>query len=380
VMTKSFDPFNLFGRTVAYASSGDGLNRRTIKLIGSNYSARYFISRFLGVEGVLRPVGKTSLLAIVTTYGRLARDADLLVTRLSPHMSRLMAGGDVLRIPERVTFSMQLPPSETTLKKIRHSQSSNLRIIKKNNFSYKITNKKEDIENFYYNMYKPFVDNRFDDNVRLLSFEQSLQIFRRGALMWALQDGRIVAGNLIAAEGQTARSVVFGTVDGRREPVAAGALSALYYFSIEWACEEGFTQLDLGGSRPSLSNGALRTKHRWGAELVRRNVQFDLIVHWRQWSDHIGEFLSRTPLIFRDEADLSGIVAMTPLSDQTLKGVYEQARKNWVPGLKRLIVITDLAKSLECGSQYSGLDIPVWITPPSGPRNCVQAARPMVRP
>ena len=378
-MMKSLDPFNFFGRSVACAGSGDGPSRRTVKSVGPHFSAQYFISRYLGLDAALEPAGVTSLPAVLMGYDRLARDTDLLFARLSPRMSQLMRRSDVLRVPESVTLSVSLPLTETKRKKIRHSQKHNLRRIEKNNFSYDMTNEEECFEDFFHNMYMPYAKDRFGAEAQLYRYDDALQMFRRGGLMWVRQNGRIVAGHLIAIEGRTARGLVFGTIDGRREPIIAGAHSASYWFTIEWAIEKGFRQLNLGRTRPSLSDGVLTTKRRWGAELSDGTVCYDLIVHWAQWSDHVRAFLAQTPLIFHDEAGLSGLTAMPLGSEHTPEAVYEQARTFWAPGLKRLIVISDLATGEAPGQQDGGTDTPFWIAPPSGPRACVQAARPMFR-
>jgi hypothetical protein len=351
---------------------------KSVKLVSPNAASHYLAHRFLGSEAIRQWAGQTSLPNLLAGQGRLAGGADLLITKLSPRMSRLMGLGNVLRVPERVCLQAKLPFDETTRKQVARSNRQNIRRIRKNNFSYRVTDRREDFDYFFHDMYLPFIKDRFEDSAEVYSYKSALEMFRHGVILWAVQDGRVVAGSLTEKAGDVAKAIVIGTAGGSHEPINAGAHSALYFFSIEWAAEQGFKFLDMGGSRPSLADGVLVTKRRWGAGLAWPNQHHDLIVHWTRCSHAVRRFLEQTPLIFRDADGLSGITAVNPQTDTDLAAVRKQAERHWISGLKRVIVISDLARSVRTGSDRDAAAAPHWIVAPGGPRECVAAAHPLM--
>ncbi|MCC6139563.1 MAG: hypothetical protein IT389_02985 [Nitrospira sp.] len=98
------------------------------------------------------------------------------------------------------------------------------------------------------------------------------------------------------------------------------------------AQQRGCRVVDFRGSRPTLSDGLLRYKSKWGVCLYEKTDSYhDLFIRWNRASDVVEEFLSMTPLIFRDEGGLSALVGDEPSHPQML----------WVDGLRRWYRLTD---------------------------------------
>ena len=368
------DPLNLFSRSVIRACGRSSSSQRIATLVEPNNSARYLAARYLGEDNQEHPVGKISLPTMLWRYRRLAGDSGLLVAKLSRRVSGALARTEAIRVPDHVRLEIELPLTERARSQIRRGQRGNLQRIAKNNLSYRVTQNPADFDRFYFDMHRPYVESRYGSRAELFSYEQARDIFRGGVLMWALQHDRIVAGRLIKTDGDTARAVLFGTQAGGKAPVQAGAHSALYHYSIQWATEQGFKRLDVGRSRPVLADGVLVAKRRWGAELGSADTDHDLLVYWNECTDAVRQFLAETPLIFRDDAGLSGITAILPGHDCGLAAARAQASRHWIEGLRRLIVICDRPVGSRESSQHEDAG-PVWIAPATTPAGCLRAAR-----
>jgi hypothetical protein len=139
------------------------------------------------------------------------------------------------------------------------------------------------------------------------------------------------AAILYERKSETLDLLALGTVDGNLNLEREGAIAALYYFMLQYARQEGCTVLDFRGSRPSLCDGLLRYKSKWGVTLYdKTDSYYDLLVRWDQKNPVVREFLSHTPLIFRDAGGFSALG-----SDLHIE------RDLWVDGLRRCYDLRD---------------------------------------
>jgi hypothetical protein len=144
-------------------------------------------------------------------------------------------------------------------------QSRNIRYVRSGGYTYRFTNDDADFDFYYRRMYVPITQERHK-NRAIISDETYLRsFFRRGALMMALSQGeRPVAAQICVVSGTALYLIGLGVLDGDVRWMQDGAASALYYFSIQWAHEQGLRQADWGRCRPFLSDGRLKYKKRWG--------------------------------------------------------------------------------------------------------------------
>lgn len=109
-------------------------------------------------------------------------------------------------------------------------------------------------------------------------------------------------------------------------------MAALYYFSILHARLLGCAEVDFRGARPSLHDGLLRYKRKWGNVLYdKTDSYYDLLVHWNGVNGVVKDFLSHTGLIFREKGGLSAIHAD---ESQTCGSL-------WIGGLHQLYLLTE---------------------------------------
>ena len=124
-----------------------------------------------------------------------------------------------------------------------------------------------------------------------------------------------------------------GTGDDARK---AGAIPAIYYFSLEHAASQGCALIDFGNSRPSPGDGVTWFKRKWNVRLtLRTNIASDLLFRWERPNPAVRTFLSHTPLIIQQGRELSLVAAF---DDGNGARVHQSL---WMDGLQRLYVCRD---------------------------------------
>jgi hypothetical protein len=160
----------------------------------------------------------------------------------------------------------------------------------------------------------PFVRARYGAGVVRMDEHWVRQMGRVCSVMWFERDGARVGGALLEPRGREVRNLAFGV----RDPAAVseGVLSAAYWLMIQYAVREGYDALQLGSSRPVLSDGVLRHKLKWGGVLVPMRQWDYFAVGFDRGSAAVRAFLAAHPLIAEDGGRLvvvsSGDAARNP--------------------------------------------------------------------
>ena len=360
-------------RIAGVTSSGPA----AVTLIGDRPSTRYFVNRFFDVCAEETDLGVMPVARLISKMNRYCDESDLVVGRIASPFSRTLARLGACSAPLMVQPKLRLPLTEVRAAEIRKRQRDNIRKIRKNELSYRISTDPSDFDYFVDRVYLPFVKRRFQDLAGIMPRAKMLRRFRDGGIMWIMRDGERVAGELFARRGHRLKSVSSGTFEGREDLVEAGALSATYHFMTEWASAQNFTLLDWGGCDPTLASGVLATKKRWGAELYCDPFQrFEILFAWKRFGPAIRSFLNRTPLIVRHGKGLVGLSA-TPTEDPPSREDLESlANRHWMPGLAGFYIVAGDSAALAPDSR-GGEPGRIWLATPGTPRACLLSARPL---
>jgi hypothetical protein len=190
-------------------------------------------------------------------------------------------------------------------------------------------------------MYVPFAQRRYGEQAIVRNFYQLRRRFRQGGLIWMQYNGERIAGLLFQRCGSVCHYLVIGTAGGEWAPVKLGAISALYYQAMLHARALGCRTIDFGGCRPSLTDGVLRYKRKWGVQVVdKHNSFFDFLVYWRRMEGSAFALLRRTPLIFRDHGKLSAIAAVENEAPGEQNHTQQLVDTLWLDGLHRIYLVS----------------------------------------
>ena len=172
------------------------------------------------------------------------------------------------------------------------------RRIRKNGLSFEITHDAKCFDDFFHNMFMPYIQGRHADTALLDTQENLFKIFSKGALILIKREGQILAGGLIEFDNEKVSFRRLGVRDAKWEYVQLGVLGAIYYFLTVEMKKRGYSRLHIGGTRPLLSDGITKYKSSLKAKLEPKNKHSCLWMTFLNDSASVRSFLINNPFIF----------------------------------------------------------------------------------
>ncbi len=119
---------------------------------------------------------------------------------------------------------------------------------------------------FFHRMYRPYIEHRYGDQARLRRLRTLSVAQRSGFLLKIEERGEWVGGAVCRVRGGEVRLVALAVAPPFDDRLRRGALSAVYYFLIPWARQQGLHWVDMLRSRPHVQDGVYEHKRRFGAK------------------------------------------------------------------------------------------------------------------
>jgi hypothetical protein len=184
--------------------------------------------------------------------------------------------------------------------------------------------------------------------------------FAKGLLLFVTKDDVPVAGALSLIEG---KSLVFrrsGVLDGDEGVVKGGAQTALYYFQLKYAADNGFAAVDTMKSAPFMNDGVYRHKAEWGAcALLDHEAKSTVYFFVQSSADKLARFFDANPVVVDSGSELRGILGdLRPGMPEAAEAADVQRRFH-TRGLKELVVYgphgtRTIALASEAGPSVAG--------------------------
>ncbi len=304
----------------------------TLLSVGHEPWIRYLSNRFFNSEPNREFLGTASFRELPDFIDRYRRNVDLTVVRVNRWSRRKLFHHQHLTVPEWVGMKLVVPKDLERLIRSGKSIKSDMTLVRRYGYQPVVVSDAGEFDLFYHSVYTPFSRARYGE----LAFIQSYHDLRRrlysGGILWVQRENKRAAAILFELKSRTLDLFAAGTMNGDYALVREGALAALYYYFIKLAQELGCTTVNFKGTRPSLRDGLLRYKNKWGASLYDMTTcYYDLLVGWENPNQVVREFFNNTPLIFRENGRLSALVGSAP----------QRLLPLWVRGLYRMHVMTE---------------------------------------
>ena len=207
--------------------------------------------------------------------------------------------GYMLPVWATTRINIERPIDEICHRKV--SDFSNvMRRIRKYKLTYEISTDEETYNYFIDRIYMPYITQRYEEEAVI---EDSSVIWKSSPppfLMAVREDGKIVGGSLIRKSGDNYYLMRLGLLDGNEEYRHHGVIGAMYYFSILEGQKMGCRYIDLGGTRPFLTDGLTKFKIGLGAEFVP-NLSPSNEYLWLEVNRHSAsalEYLGKNPFMY----------------------------------------------------------------------------------
>lgn len=314
----------------------------SVLVAGHLPGAKYLPERFFDARPTYRRLGSFPAWRLPSVLAHRRAEADLTVLRLDRRSASRWVGlppfselDDWVLVPEWIGTRIPVPHDLEPLLRSGGSIRRDMTLVRRHGYEATTTASAKDLRTFYSEFYRAFTIERHGESGFLRSESDLRRRLRRGEILFVESQGDRVAGGFYERVGDDLVLLALGTRRGDLEPVRHGALAALYYFVLRRAQETGCRSVDLRGCRPSLADGVLRFKTKWGAELCEKaETYYDLLVHWPRPSRAVRDFLTRCPLVFRDGGGFSALTAGA------------RAEQLWVPGLRQLHCLSERGRDV----------------------------------
>ena len=304
----------------------------TLLVAGHDPWVGYLPSRFFLGEPQRELVGNVSLRKLPALLDRRRVSADMTIVRADRLSAQKIFGKDYLAVPEWIGMRLAVPHDLDALVRGNRSIREDMRLVRRHKLQPLVTEGEERFDEFYDSMYLPFSRARHGANAIIRGRQYLRRCHRKGGILWVLQDNQPLAGVVFERNNDILDMQAIGILTAELPLKMRGVMAALYYYSIAHARQLGCAEVDFRAARPSLHDGLLRYKRKWGNALCDNpNSYYDLLVRWNRVNGVVKDFLSHTGLIFRDEGRLSAIQADESQSRRSL----------WVEGLHRLYLLTE---------------------------------------
>lgn len=210
-----------------------------------------------------------------------------------------------------------------------------LRQLQKNETTYEVTRDPKAFEDFYSNMYLPYIRNRYGDRAFPMSHEDMMGKLGCSELFFVTVNGERVAGDILLYEDNGVRAWSTGVKDGDPSYVMAGAMKALDYLRVQYLAERGYKSLHMGGSRPFLLDGVLRHKKERRVRLSNHTKRY-FSLSLTEGSVGTGAFLANNPFIYESQGAYRGALFIEPdstLSPERLRQLHDEYHMEGLAGL-----------------------------------------------
>ncbi|MBP6106309.1 MAG: hypothetical protein V9E93_16840 [Steroidobacteraceae bacterium] len=233
-----------------------------------------------------------------TAFRRACSAADLVAVEVPRAWQACLPAGAQLRMPAWVSQEL-LAAGESPVTLPAPIRKEVRRQTRRNAYELRFTTDVSDVRRFYAALYRPYVTARFGSGAVLVDEAQFLAVSRGMTLAMLTAAGDWVAGMLLQQRGATLHLGWFGSTT---VPPRAGASEVLDAGSIAWGAAQGVSRVVMGHSRPSLADGVVRYKCRFGAIVRPTRFPQRTVGLWVQrWSPALVASLNAAGFVsFRD--------------------------------------------------------------------------------
>jgi len=225
-----------------------------------------------------------------------ARD-DLALFELPPAWSPCLPGAADIVVPAWVGARLSLPTRSAPAGRLlaRAAEREADRQLRRHGFTLRFSVSPQDAQHFYHEFYRPYLAARFGAQAVLVDEAAFLRRCRGARLAQLLADDEWVAGMLVLGR---ATKIRFGWFALRGGLPRSGASEALDVLVLREAWQRGVREVDLGHTRPCLTDGVLRYKQRLGARFVATRFpqsRLGMLLRWPHPA--VLDCLARQPLL-----------------------------------------------------------------------------------
>lgn len=268
-------------------------------------------------------------------------------------------------VPALVDIHTDLPDDIASLREhlLTSTTREDFRRIRKANFSYRVTNDPEAVQEFHSRHYAPLVAQQFPEDGRVKSVRKMLDdLDLGGELVCADIDGEWVAGIFNVVHEDRYALMSLGIRDADNSVRQKRVVAALLIRSLERAVELGRPRATLGRSVPFLGKGPVWFKAKWNGVVTRQPSVEDLYFFMDVRHEAVRRMLSASPVVHSEGDALVATTWLEP-GEKPLQATVRDAGR--FPGVSHWNVLGD-PETLAAGAEQLAISehvVPVPVSP-----------------
>ncbi len=318
--------------------------RLVIYFLGMEKEKNSFQQLWFETNLVEEYLGKKNICQIKPFINNLKSQCTLVVIECNAIVQYLLKKKNDFFVPLWINGMVNIPLDISS-----KSALDDYRRIKNNNLSFTIKDRKEDFDHFYYTMYLPYINLRFDNQSQKITYNTMTKMIssHNCKLLIVKQDDLPLGGIFIILRKNHHPYIwILGVKNADLEYVRRGTIAALYYYSAQYLAQSGREKMLVGASRPFLNDGILKYKKKWGMYIISSSFT-GLLFKPGNDSDSLSIFLQKNPFITYKNRKLYGTVFIdSGIKDQ--QSIIKQMQKEYMlRGIQDILfyqVITDQQK------------------------------------
>ncbi len=281
-----------------------GGQKLTLAYSGPETQRQYFAGMAFQEGWSQRSLGRGWIWRASARVRRESPDCALLVYELDDPKEKIAGLSGLLRSPVWVRFDLPLDPSHFSTA-VRERYKNIERKIRKHALTSSVSRSEADFDDFYHNMYVPFVRERHGASSLVHPYDDLKQLFfSHGELVLVHKDGKVIASSILDYSRPEAEVPYHGIRDGSEEYIKMGVSEALYLFEIIRIRERSKSKvMSLGHCRAFFNDSVFRYKLRLGACIAQGHYLASgcLRFQFLSGSEALRRFLCENPFVSLDK-------------------------------------------------------------------------------
>jgi len=231
-------------------------------------------------------------------FAALSRASDLVAMEIPWAWQRCLPDGTQWRMPAWVSQEIMATDRAPIVLPAPLRKEAR-RLERRHGYELHFSTHEVDVRRFHATLYRPYVAARFGNGAVIVDERQFLAVSRHMTLAVLTSAGEWVAGLLLQRRAATLH---FGWFGSASMPLRSGASEVLDARVLQWAARNNVRRVVMGHSRPSLADGVVRYKRRFGAAVrPTRFPQRTLGLLVQNWSPPLVAALDAAQFVaFRD--------------------------------------------------------------------------------
>lgn len=266
-------------------------------------------------------------------------DADICFANVALSYAPLFHDSATYTMQTRVRQTLDITSVLDANKRYRDRKRGVNSTNRKFGLTCRISHSLADFDYFFHRMSQPLVK-MFGDVAMIDPYEEMKFFFEKGVLIFVLHNGEPISGVLCYGDQRLFTAYRSGLLDGDPSYLKMGAMSAWYFFLLEYAREQGYEKVDFMNSIPLLNNGVYMTKQHWGAN----SEPYEGATSWvylfkRCSSETFARIVENIPLIVHTKNGLEGVISIPDEIDLSPEFEQKLSSQYGAPGLYGLQIL-----------------------------------------